>query len=140
MEGGKKKGIDKDQGVISDNGIVGIVRGASENYSSVLSVLHKDFKLNAEIVETGQIGTITWLGKNHKFVNLELPPTQIKFEKNKVYHVMTGPYSVIFPKGIKIGRFTYENVVENNNISINRINETLMIQNFINYMVTVVVI
>ena len=39
---GAADGIDKDMAVISPRGVVGIVRDVSKNFSSVISVLHKD--------------------------------------------------------------------------------------------------
>ncbi len=123
---GSRKGIEKGLGVVTTSGIVGISREVSENFTAVLSILHKDFKVSAEVSETGNIGSVTWSGKDPRFVMLEIPPTQPKFKKDSVYHVVTSPYSDVFPRGVAIGTFTSADVNSDNFIRINvRLNSDL---------------
>ena len=46
---GTSEGVQPDMAVITSNGVVGIVNHVSEHYCTVMSLLHKDFKLSAMI-------------------------------------------------------------------------------------------
>ena len=47
--------------VISDKGIIGIVKSVSENYSSIISILNQDLKINIRLKTVMQLGH--FLGK-----------------------------------------------------------------------------
>jgi len=55
---GEKDGVEKDMAVISSNGIVGIIYGTSEHYSSVMSVLNIDYKVSARIKKNNYFGSL----------------------------------------------------------------------------------
>lgn len=99
--GGSRDSITKSMGVITTSGVVGITKNVSPNYSSVLSVLHSEFKLSAEIKELGEIGTVVWKGKNPTIIQLNDITIHAKVRKGM--HVVTSPYSMIFPEGTTIG-------------------------------------
>jgi len=100
---GQSKGVTHDMGVITTSGIVGITQNVSAHYASVMSVLHADFQVNAEILEIKEIsGSVIW-DKDDKpgeatLINV---PVQVKVAIGQ--HVVTGPYSALFPQGIAIG-------------------------------------
>ena len=98
---GKKKGIGKHLGVVSTDGVVGITRDVSEHFSSVLSVLHKDFTVSAEIRENKQIGTVTWDGRNPNMVVMKDIPLNVRLKIGM--HVDTSPFSDLFPAGTPVG-------------------------------------
>lgn len=101
---GRKHGITKDMGVITSAGIVGIVNEVSENFCSVISVLHKDFKLSAKLKNNEQIGTIKWDGGDYRFGKLIDIPTHVKPKLGDT--VITSGYSTSFPANIMIGYVT----------------------------------
>jgi rod shape-determining protein MreC len=101
---GSKQGITKDMGVMTSTGIVGIVTEVSENFSSVISVLHKDFKLSAKLRNNEQLGTMTWDGVNYRYGELIDIPTHVKPKIGDT--VVTSGYSTSFPAGILIGTVT----------------------------------
>ncbi len=98
---GKNKGVGPHLGVVSTVGIVGITRASSNNFTSVLSVLHNDFTVSAEIKEIKEIGSVVWDGKNPGIAILKNIPMHIKISKGQ--HVVTSPYSIVFPQGTPIG-------------------------------------
>lgn len=98
---GSNHGIIKDMGVITSNGIVGIVKDVSPNFCSVISVLHKESKISAKVKKYGQIGTVVWNGGNYRFGNLIDIPTHIKPTLGDT--IITSGYSTSFPEGILIG-------------------------------------
>ncbi len=71
---GKNHGIEQDMAVLSNEGIVGIVKNVSENYSSVISLLNRNFKVNARIKRTGYFGPLLWTGRGHtKAILTDIP-------------------------------------------------------------------
>lgn len=97
---GKKHGVETDMGVITTNGIVGIIESVGENYSTVLSILHTDSRINVQLKKTNHIGSLIWNGKSIYKVQLEditkVAPVQVNDT------IVTGNYS-IFPQGIDVG-------------------------------------
>lgn len=99
---GSKHGVDKLMGVVTTAGVVGITTSnVSSNFTAVLSILHEEFSISAQIVEAGSIGDVTWDGKNPDIVQLSGIPIQTAVKKGQV--VNTSPYSSIFPQGTTIG-------------------------------------
>ena len=45
IDKGHEDGITSEMGVISDQGIIGVVKSVSKNYSSVISILNQDLKI-----------------------------------------------------------------------------------------------
>lgn len=98
---GKTDSINQDYGVISSNGIVGIVENTSNQFSSILSIISKKSKINAKIKNSNQSGSLTWDSKSPYHAQLE---DVSKFTPVKVGDtIVTGGQSLIFPKGINIG-------------------------------------
>ncbi len=98
---GYKNGIEKDMGVATATGVVGIVSDVSANFCSVISVLNKESKISAKIKKYGQIGTVVWSGGNYRFGSLIDIPTHIKPTLGDT--IITSGYSTSFPEGILIG-------------------------------------
>ena len=98
---GKNDSIKQDFGVMTSNGIIGIIDNTSNNYSTVLSILNVKSQINAKIKTTNHIGSLTWDGKSPVYVQLE---DVSQFAPVKVGDTIeTGGESSIFPKGIGIG-------------------------------------
>jgi len=98
---GYLSGIKKDMGVISPDGVVGIVSDVSPNYATVMSVLHLDTKISAKLKKSGQIGSLVWPGINYRKGKLKDMPTHVVLHKGDT--IVTSGFSAIFPEGINIG-------------------------------------
>jgi len=98
---GTSNGIDKEMGVISQNGIVGIITNSSLNYSSVMSVLNLNTKINAKIKRSSHFGTLEWNGVStrHLILNDIAETADIRVGDS----IITGGMSLIFPEGINVG-------------------------------------
>ena len=98
---GTKHGLKNEMGVISSTGIVGIINRTSKNYSSVMSVLNTETKINAKVKRTSHFGTLEWNGlSNRELLLNDIPETaDIKIGDS----IITGGMSLIFPEGINIG-------------------------------------
>lgn len=101
---GRKHGIKIDMGVISANGLVGTVIGVSENFCSVMSVLHENSKISARIKKNNQLANIIWNGIDYRYGILEDIPTHLQLFSNDT--IITSGNSLIFPEGILIGTIT----------------------------------
>ncbi len=104
---GLKQGIKKNMGVISSQGIVGIVKDVSENFCSVTSLLHSKTKISAKIKKNDNIGTIVWKGDDYRIVTLKDVPAHVKISVGDT--IISSGYSMMFPEGILIGSvYSYE--------------------------------
>lgn len=101
LDKGSRHGIKPDMGVITSLGIVGIVSSVSENFSSVISLLHKDMQISARLTKNDQIGSLIWEGINYRQATLTYLPAHI--ELNVGDTIVTSGFSVIFPPNIFIG-------------------------------------
>ena len=134
---GTSNGIDKEMGVISQNGIVGIINNSSLNYSSVMSVLNVNTKINAKIKRSSHFGTLEWNGVStrHLILNDISETADIKVGDS----IITGGMSLIFPEGINVGVVSkiinqnkYRDTLNNLNIEKNKIKYSDFIGNYLN--------
>lgn len=98
---GSKHGIKKQMGVICGNGIVGQVISVTENYSAVMSVLSKDFKVSARFLKNDYFGNISWDGNSTTHVDLEQIAKHVPVKVGDT--LVTSGYSQLFPKNIMVG-------------------------------------
>ena len=62
LDKGKKHGVFRDMGVISDQGLVGIVLESSANFATVIPVINRDFRLSVKIKSNNYAGILQWDG------------------------------------------------------------------------------
>lgn len=101
INSGRKDGIKPDMGVISSQGVIGIVENTSNGYSTVISILNRKFKLDAKIKKADHFGSLIWNGENTGFAQLIDVPRLATVRKGDT--IVTGGRSVIFPENIPIG-------------------------------------
>jgi len=101
LDKGKKHGVEKDMGVVSPKGVVGVVSEVTENYSYVVSFLNTTQSVSAKISPSGAFGPLVWEGKRTDYGTLTEIPHHIKFMVGDT--VYTSGYSTIFPANIPIG-------------------------------------
>lgn len=99
---GRIHGIRKNMGVICGDGIVGIVKDVSDHYCSVISFLHKDTRISAQLNSTKDFGSLVWEGLNPKIGNLRDIPTHVKIKVGD--SVTTTGFSSIFPENVMVGK------------------------------------
>jgi len=98
---GARDSIKNHMGVITDKGVVGIVRKTGKKYSLVMSVLNRETIINAKIKNNGYFGPMVWEGEDSKTVRLKDIPVHAKVEIGDT--IQTTGYSSIFPTDINIG-------------------------------------
>ena len=98
---GTKQGVQKDMAVIGPDGVVGIVIDVSDNYSRVMSLLHRNSKVSSMLKKGNITGSVDWDGKDPHFLTLRNIPRSIKVAKGDT--VLTSTYSANFPSHIMVG-------------------------------------
>jgi rod shape-determining protein MreC len=101
IDRGGKDGIQADMGVISSEGVVGIIDEVGTSYATAISILHSVIRISAAIKRNGFFGPLTWKGTDPMHMILEAVPRQAEIQIGDT--IITSGYSFIFPRGIFIG-------------------------------------
>lgn len=102
VERGSKQDVSKDLGVIDINGnVVGTIIGVSDNYSVVMSLLHKQSNISGKLKKTGETGSVIWDGTDPRFIIFKDIAKGVKVTKGD--SVITSGFSEKFPYGKLIG-------------------------------------
>jgi len=99
---GANQGIKDNMGVFSsDGGLVGQVVNVSPNFSQIMSLLHVQNKVNVLVKKSKSSGTLSWDGKDPRFLTLSSIPKSDSLVKGDT--ILTGNYSLSFPPGHMVG-------------------------------------
>jgi rod shape-determining protein MreC len=110
---GKLEGVEKGMGVISENGPIGMVVNVTDHYAVVMSVLHSESAVSAQINHTKYFGNIAWNQGDIRIATLEEIPKHVKIKVGDT--LLTSPYSSSYPEGILIGKvLKYNNEASSN--------------------------
>ena len=100
LDKGRKDGIEIDMGVVSPQGVVGIVKDVSPNFSIVLSLLHSRFNIFAKLKNSDVTGMLTWDGENPQYAQIG---NIANIETVKMGDTVVTQHSLIFPADYPIG-------------------------------------
>lgn len=112
LDKGRHHGIEPEMAVISPRGVVGVVYAVSGNFSTVIPMINRDFRLSAKIKRNGYFGSLSWSGSGHSTAILEEIPYHVDLHPGDT--IVTSGYSAIFPEGITVGTVRDFEVVEGN--------------------------
>ncbi len=98
---GSEDGIRPQSGIITSEGVIGIVDAVSKHYSYAISLLNSELSISARIGNQGASGPMVWDGKHNDGALLKEIPLQYKFEPGDT--VYTSGFSSIFPSDIPLG-------------------------------------
>lgn len=101
IDRGRLQGVEKDMAVISPTGIVGSVISVSDNFSTVMSVLHKDTRVNVQTKKEGVSGSMSWEGTDYRYATITDMPTHARLKPGDT--IVTSHLSVTYPQGILAG-------------------------------------
>jgi len=102
-------------GVISKDGLLGLVKSVSENYSLVMTVLHSQCRISAAIKNNDFHGTLLWDDMDPTMMNLTSIPKHASVSVGDT--IITSGYSTVFPYGIEIGTI-YDYIVNEDSYSV----------------------
>ena len=88
-------------GVVSADGIVGIVKSVSKHFATVTSLLHPKLHVSARIKSNNALATVQWEGKNSIEADLKYVPRHLNLTIGD--SVVTSGFNAIYPKGFLIG-------------------------------------
>ncbi|MEJ2595423.1 MAG: rod shape-determining protein MreC [bacterium] len=104
IDKGASDGIEKEMGVVSSRGLVGIVIGVSDHYAYIMSMLHKNSRISARIKKNDQLVSVVWEGMNYRYGTVIDIPSHILLNPGDT--IVTSGFSLIFPDNITIGTVT----------------------------------
>ncbi|HVG14075.1 MAG TPA: rod shape-determining protein MreC [Chitinophagaceae bacterium] len=100
---GSGQGIRDNMSVLdSDGALVGLVVNVSNNFSQVMSLLHRKSRVPAALKSSNIFGTLEWDGMDPRFVLLQGISKEVPVKRGD--SVLTSIYSYNFPPGYLIGR------------------------------------
>ncbi|MCR5003534.1 MAG: rod shape-determining protein MreC [Bacteroidales bacterium] len=101
IDKGSEDGIGTRSGIITAQGVVGIVDAVSNHYAYALSFRNADVSISARLGNEGAVGPLIWDGHSTNGAILKEIPLQYKFQPGDT--VWTSGYSSIFPPDIPLG-------------------------------------
>lgn len=101
LDKGSADGLEIDMGVITANGILGIVEHTSKNFAMVQSILNVRSRINAKLKNTNHYGSLVWDTEDYRHVQLKDIERLVPLKIGDT--VVTGASSSIFPENIPIG-------------------------------------
>ena len=113
---GADDGVLNGSGVITPDGIVGIVDGTSRQYSHVMSFQNADMVISARIGRDGTVGPLSWDGISGRGALLKEIPLNNPFEEGDT--VYTSGFSSLFPSDIPLGVLGESRIVNGSSFEI----------------------
>lgn len=98
---GYEDGIAEKSGVITRDGVIGIVDAVSAHYSYAFSFQNNDISISARLGEEGGTGLLVWDGRSSRGGILKEIPLQYKFSPGDT--IYTSGHSLMFPPDIPLG-------------------------------------
>ena len=105
IDKGEADGVHKDMGVVSGNGVVGIVYLAGPHYSVIIPVLNSQSNISCTIKRRGYFGYLHWKGGSSKIAYVDDVPRHAHFALYD--QVVTSGYSSVFPPGVLVGKILH---------------------------------
>ncbi len=77
------------------------MKGVSQNFATVISLLNLDFKISAKVQKNGYFGSLSWDGKDYQTAILNEIPLHADIQVGDT--IITSGFSSIYPEGVLIG-------------------------------------
>ena len=98
---GEIDGIHPDMGVVNAEGVVGIVKTVSSQFSTVISVLNPMVQISSKIVRNNYCGPLVWNGADYRYANLTDIPRHVELYIGD--SIVTSGLTMAFPENTPIG-------------------------------------
>ena len=98
---GMKHGIKLGMGVITNQGIIGVIHSVSKNYAIAISLLNQKSAIGIQLNKNNHNGILEWKGFNYRIVNINNFPNHIPIRIGDT--ISSNSHSIIFPEGVNIG-------------------------------------
>lgn len=107
---GTRDGIKPDMGVISEEGVVGIVKTVSPKFSVIIPILNQNIKINSKFKKSNYSGPLVWNGKDYRYAKLTDIARHVEFSLGD--SLITSGFTSTFPEGIPVGTIEDFNIKE----------------------------
>lgn len=94
-------GVASDMGVVSPQGVVGIVKSVSKHYAVVMPVLNVQSRISCRLDSTRNAGSLVWDAVDYRYATMQEVPGHVVPIKGET--ISTSGFSAIFPSGIPVG-------------------------------------
>ncbi|MDP4239284.1 MAG: rod shape-determining protein MreC [Bacteroidota bacterium] len=94
-------GIKADMGVISDEGVVGIVKIVSKKFSVVIPILNPKSDISCKFKRNNYSGGLIWSGEDYRYGNLTDIARHVELALGDT--IITSGFTSSFPEGIPVG-------------------------------------
>ena len=98
---GNKDGVYPGMGVLSPQGVIGIVKSTSQHFATVTSLLHQDLMISSQLALSQTLCTVQWDGRSPLNSAVKYIPRHIPVTIGD--SVVTSGFNAIFPEGLMIG-------------------------------------
>ena len=98
---GSRDGVQPDMGVVSDEGVVGIVKVVNEKNSVVIPILNPRIEINCKFKRTNYTGPLKWEGDDYRYANLNDIARHVELTLGDT--IITSGFTSTFPEGIPVG-------------------------------------
>ncbi len=98
---GSRDGIRPDMGVVSDEGVVGIIKTVSEKYSVVIPILNPKIEISCKFKRNNYSGGLLWSGEDYRYANLTDIARHVELSLGDT--LITSGLTSTFPEGIPVG-------------------------------------
>jgi rod shape-determining protein MreC len=99
---GSNDGIRPDMGVISDEGVVGIVKTVNDKFAVVIPALNPKLEISCKFKRTNYSGTLDWSsGEDYRYANLNDIARHVQLSMGD--SLVTSGFTSSFPEGIPVG-------------------------------------
>ena len=98
---GALDGIKPDMGVVSDEGVVGIVKTVSPKFSVVIPILNPKIEISCKFKRSNYSGGLLWNGEDSRYANLNDIARHVELALGDT--LITSGLTSTFPEGIPVG-------------------------------------
>ncbi|MEE1182864.1 MAG: rod shape-determining protein MreC [Paludibacteraceae bacterium] len=109
---GTDDGILPDMGVVSPDGVVGIVKSASRHYAMVIPIINVQSRISCRLDSTQNFGSLVWDASDYRTAILQEVPGHATVKIGET--VSTSGFSAIFPSNIPVGKVSDVTLIEEN--------------------------
>lgn len=107
---GTDDGILPDMGVVSPDGVVGIVKSASRHYAMVIPIINVQSRISCRLDSTQNFGSLVWDASDYRTAILQEVPGHATVKIGET--VSTSGFSAIFPSNIPVGKVSDVTLIE----------------------------
>ena len=107
---GAEDGLKVDMGVISDEGVVGIVKTVSRRFAVVIPILNPKIEISCKFKRNNYSGSLLWDGKDYRYSNLTDIARHVELTLGDT--LISSGLTSTFPEGVPVGYIEDFNIKE----------------------------